>query len=82
MLTYKYVDDGWYCQEFWIEDDDGSRFAMTDSEANAQLIVNLVNTARQAEITIQQTTLAGCPMAGKHTGMCPNCGFDPANSTK
>ena len=49
MLTYRYVDDGWYCQDFWIEDENGKRFAMTQNESAAKEICEAVNKARAVE---------------------------------
>ena len=46
MLTYKHVDDGWYCVGYWIYDD-GERFAEAQSEAAASEIVEAVNLIRK-----------------------------------
>jgi hypothetical protein len=46
MLTYKYVDDGWFCVGYWIYDGD-ARFAETQSEAAAKEICDAVNAIRK-----------------------------------
>ncbi len=46
MLTYRYVDDGWYCVGYWVYDGE-ERFAETQSEAAAVEIVNAVNLIRK-----------------------------------
>lgn len=46
MLTYRYVDDGWYCQSWWIEEN-GKRFAEAFSEADAQEICQTLNAVRR-----------------------------------
>ena len=47
MLTYRYVDDGWYCQSWWIEEENGKRFAEAFSEADAQENCRTLNAIRQ-----------------------------------
>ena len=49
MLTYRFVDDGYYCCGYWIEDENGRRFADTFTEDAAREIVDAVNAARQAQ---------------------------------
>lgn len=48
MLIYKYQDDGYYMHGFYIFEEDGSRYAETQSEVAAREIVDAVNTARLA----------------------------------
>jgi hypothetical protein len=49
MLTYKHVDDGWFCKGYWIFDGDDVRFAEADTEDAAIEIVDAINTARYGE---------------------------------
>jgi len=45
MLTYRYVDDGWYCVGYWIEDGE-ERYAEAPTEEAAKEICDAVNFAR------------------------------------
>ncbi len=46
MLTYKYVDDGWYCEGWWVFDGE-RRYADAHSEAQAKEICDSVNLIRR-----------------------------------
>lgn len=42
MYTYEYVDDGWYCNGYWIYKN-GERFAESLNEDNARTIIDALN---------------------------------------
>jgi hypothetical protein len=46
MLTYKYVDDGWFCVGWWVFDGE-TRYADAHSEAQAKEICDAVNIIRR-----------------------------------
>ncbi len=54
LLKARYVDDGMYCCGWWIEEEDGKRFAEAWSEADANEIVNAVNTIRKVAQRVQE----------------------------
>lgn len=49
LLTYKHVDDGWFCRGYWVYDGE-ERFAEASTEEAAVEIVEAVNACRQTRL--------------------------------
>jgi hypothetical protein len=47
LLKARWVDDGMYCVGWWIEEEDGERFAEAGTEEAANEIVTSVNLMRK-----------------------------------
>jgi|HubBroStandDraft_1064217.scaffolds.fasta_scaffold949936_2 hypothetical protein len=61
MLTYKYIDDGYYCRGWWVYDGE-RRFCDAHSEADAKEICDAVNIIRKLServYTIAQSVTHG-----------------------
>lgn len=71
LLKARYVDDGMYCVGWWIEEEDGRRYADAFSEADAKEICDAVNAVRKLAKRVYD--IAQREGVGDGSRLCAEC---------